>query len=297
MATAVASTQSTTASVPSITATHPSGLAAGDMLIASISCVTGGANDHDYTTPSGWTVIEDVNSGSNNNVVHKIYGKIAEASDVSAGSTTFTATGTTGEMDNAIALMARVTGTNGFTSVAANIVSSSSLNASPSSSHSFTGVTTQSVETVLLLCTASEITDGDINFSGYSVVNNNPTWTEELDVYNEPSGVANNAAMASALYAYKQATGNASVSFDTNGGSIASALIAVTENINATVTPSTLALAATLNTPTMSAGVSFEPTTLALAPTLNTPTPKATTGTAWTNKTKPSTTWTNQDKV
>lgn len=285
MATTLATKQATASGTPNVTATHPTSLAVGDMMIASVSCVTSGGNSHTYATPTGWTNIGTPNSGANNNTVMYMFAKIAEASDVSAGSTTFTATGATGEMDNAIAIIARVTGTNGFSSVAANVVYAGGLtNDYPT--HTFTGLTTLSTETLLLLFSASEITDGDINFSGYSIANNNPTWTEQEDVYNEPDGIANNAALATASYPYQQATGNASVTVDTDGGSIASALIAVTENINVTVTPTTLALAPAFNAVTMSAGTNVTPTTLTQAPTFNTPTADGGQPTVWTPITK-----------
>lgn len=295
MATAIASVQSTSSSTPDVTATHPSGLAAGDMLIAGISSITGGSNSHSFSTPSGWTKIGTPNDGANNNTVLLLFAKVAEASDVSAGSTAFTATGTTAEMDNTIAILARVTGTNGFTSPAVNVVYSGGVtNDYPT--HTFTGLTSISTETLLLLFSASEITDGDINFSGYAVATDNPTWTEQADVHNEPSGVANNAALASASYPYKQATGNVSVTVDADGGSIASGLVAITENINVTVTPTTLALAATLNAPTMSSGVNFTPNTFTVAPTFNSVSPSGTAPTTFSNKSKNSTTWTNQNK-
>jgi type II secretory pathway pseudopilin PulG len=83
----------------SVTVTAPTGMIAGDLLLAGLSyqgaCMA---------TPSGWTVVRcDTNTSGSNNVTSAIYYKFATAADVTAGSFAFTTGGTSGTVAGIIA--------------------------------------------------------------------------------------------------------------------------------------------------------------------------------------------------
>lgn len=269
------------------TVTKPTGLAVGDLMIAFIASLTGGAGGETHSGPSGWTKIE--NQVPTNGAVITVWAVVATSTQTAASDFSWTSAGTNSDTSGSIL---RFTSTNGFNSVASNIVSNSNT------ALTTTGVTTLSTSTILVLCGADEDGTSTATFSSYSVANNDPTWTERADFPNDTSGSRINVGIATAPYALQQATGSSSITSSLGTSDVSSALIAITENINVTVTTTTLALTLpNFNVPTMSAGVSFAPTTLELVSTLNAPTALGTAQTQWTNPDKPSTIWTNTDKL
>lgn len=283
MSTAVASKSTASSTTGSVTVTKPTGLAVGDIMLAFASAITGGADaGNAFTPPAGWTQLLALGGASNNSLLY-VFAIKATATEVAAPDFTFTGGGT---MDNAIGHIFRITGTNGFTSLAANVVSAGAVS-TDYPTPSFAGLTTLAVNSLLLMGLASEITDGDIDFTAYSVVTSNPTWTEEYDTYNEPGGIANNAAVASATYAPKGATGNFSVTLDADGGSVAGALIAITENINVSVSPAVIGLQANVQAPSVTGGAVASPAVIGLQANVQAPS-VAIAASKWQNDTKPS---------
>lgn len=269
--------------------TKPSGLAAGEMMVAF--CYR---DIDDFTTPSGWTKLGTVLSGSGTDRL-TVFAKVADSSDAAASNFSFTPSGTSGA-DTSVVLV-RVTYTAaGFTSPAVNIVSSIVTDDSTGGENfiSGSGVTPLRANSLLLM-SAGTLESVNIDFSAYAVANNNPSWTEITDKTPSSTEMVYGAAYGS--YAAATATGSYSMTVNTNGEYVM-ALVSITENQSVTVTPSTLALTSpSFNTPTISAGVSITPTTLALtSPSFNTPTASATAPTQWTNESENSSSWTNENK-
>jgi type II secretory pathway pseudopilin PulG len=83
----------------SVTVTAPSGLTAGDLLLAGLSY-----QGSCMSTPSGWILVRcDTNTSGSNNVTSAVYYKFATAADVTAGSFPFTTGGTSGTVAGVIA--------------------------------------------------------------------------------------------------------------------------------------------------------------------------------------------------
>jgi hypothetical protein len=290
MSTTLASKATASSSDGNVTVTKPSGLSVGDLMIAGVSAQTSSDAANDWNTPTNWTELVGLGAGSNEPLM-SVFAKIADSSDVAASNFAFTSAGTT---DNAIGTLFRITGTNGFASIAINIRSSGATNGSPTTTPSISGVTTIADNSLLLIITSAEKTDGDIDYSAYAVANSNPTWTEEYDINNEPSGIANNMAVASAQYATAGATGNVTVTTN-ESTQHALALIAITENINATTSPAVISVATSVQAPTVTGGAAVSPAVISVATSVIDPT-VTTPADTWSKQSKNSTTWTTQDK-
>lgn len=156
-----------TAAGTTITVNKPASVASGDLLVAVL--VVGDATAS-YTGLDGFTsIIETVGTG----VVTRICARIATGSE--AGSFTFTSNAN-GSGDNKLAVVARFTG-NRQTATTAISVSSGSANASSATVTAST-VTPPDPDNLALFVVSAA---GAVTSSGYSIANNNPTWTEIVD--------------------------------------------------------------------------------------------------------------------
>lgn len=243
MATAVATKSSASGSAGDVTVTKPTSLAVGDMMIAFICSSTGGAGGEAHAGPSGWTKIAE--SVATNGSVLTVWAIIATSTETAATDFSWTSAGTN---DTTVGAIFRITGTNGFLSVSDNVV------ATAAAALATGGVTTKTTSTLLLLAGCDEATGGaDADFTAYSVANNDPSWAEEYDIGNG-GGLRANMGIASAAYPYTQATGSSSVTSDLGTSDVASALVAVTESINASASPAVLQLTAAPQAPTATGG-------------------------------------------
>lgn len=289
MATVIASKQSGTGTGGGVTVTKPTGLVEGDFLIAFIASATGGTSNPAHSGPSGWTSIQS--RTPNNGTVYSAWAVKATSTQTAATDFSWTSGGDNAETAGAIL---RITGDNGFDSVATNIVSASAT--ASGTSLSGTGVTTKAINSLILISGGAETISGlGIDFSDYAVVNNNPTWTIEYDIDTGGGGIRGHLGVAQATYTPKQATGNFSFSVSSTTD-LSGAIVAITENINATGTHTHLAASPTLRKATASAGTTGTHAHLAVSPTLNKPTAEGTSPTSWTNENKNNSTWTNQNK-
>jgi len=280
MATAIASSDSATSAGTTVTITKPSGLAVGDIMVAFCSCIIAGASTTTWTDPSGWTELAVVSVSNDASI--GVFAIVATSTETAASNFAFQADG--GDADNVAGAIFRVTGTNGFTSLAANVTTTSG-SSTGTSSPSVTGLTTQNADGVLLIQGwAVELVDGDMAIGSYAVVNNDPTWTEEYDIYNEPSGIANNLGIASATYTLQQATGNFSCSGD-QSSDWAGAMVSVTEDIDVTVSPAVITATGTVQAPTVTGTAVASPAVITATAAVQAPTI-----TAGTSK------WINTDK-
>lgn len=226
-----------------LTIGKPTGLAAGDLMIAAIMNME---DNTDYTL-SGWTLLDEDEAPASHNM--SLLWKIATAGDVAASDFTFD--NSSGGNHDQCGFIMRITGS-GFTGAANIKLSGITSVAAPNVS--FTGVTPLGTNSLLILGAGFDATSSR-TASGYAVVNSNPTWTERADV---PHSGDNDGGIcvATAIYAPNTPTGNAS--FTVSGdGSAYCFLISVQENTSAAVSGATgtLTLSGNVGTVTAAAAV------------------------------------------
>lgn len=271
----------TTNSTSSQAVTKPTGLAAGDLLIAFC---TDEVNTDFWNTPAGWTrVATATGSGSNSRTV--VFAKVADSTDAAAVSFSFTLSSAT----RVLVLLYRITGT--FTS-ASNIYVISALATTDAGSNIERGATgiTPSVASSLLIMhlyvTTSGTTPTTNNWSAYAIQTSDPgSWNETLDNVLGTTGI--NSSVASAYVTRTQVTDTgyfqATSVVPMSANFIQGVLLAVADSQNGSVSPAVIALSETAYTPGAGGGVSpaVIPTTVtAYDPTASSATAK------WQNTTK-----------
>lgn len=214
-----------------LTITKPTGLAVGDVLVASIFGTGGG----DVSTPSGWTSIITVNTDYD--VARaRCFIKTADSSDVAASNFAFSNSFGT----RCFGFLSRLSG------VAYDQITTYNRSDSSTSSVSYTGVTPTYADSLYMIVSAFT-TGGTTSpyFSGYAMATNNPTWTEQAEYDN---GGGNAASIASAVRSSSSATGDISLSISGLNGSsdVYSYLIVFLPAINASSTPATIDLVSTI---------------------------------------------------
>lgn len=233
-----------------LTITKPTGLAVGDFMIAGLF-VNGSNADFDLT---GWTSLIDSSQASNYGL--NVLWKIADSADVAATNFSFQESANAG--DGMAGFIVRITGS--FTD-ADNLIASAAINNSAISSHTFTpGITPNVVNTLLLM--GSGIT-GTETQSAYAVANNNPTWTERVDVSINTTSDAG-ISLATASLSAIGATGDFSLTLSSSRQAIGF-LIAVTENTSVNGNHPILAMSSDLLGGTISVGTTANHALLAMS--------------------------------
>ena len=274
-----------------VTITKPASLAEGDLMIAFITSQTDGTSDGDraHTGPSGWTKLQGI--VPNNGTILTVWGVVATSAQTAATNFSWASEA---KNNNTTGIIYRITGALAFGSLAIN-VDSASGHSYDYPTASFGGLTTEYDNALLLMCGAEEA-DGDVTFSNYTVANSNPTWTQQDNLYYEPSGVAINMAVASATYPTAGATGNFSITRNRDGGDISGALVAIYESQDSTFNADPLVINATLPNPTYTADANFTADPLVVTSTMPAETHSQTDPT-WSNTDKSSApSWVNKDK-
>ena len=292
MALSLASKASGNGKYGDVTITKPSSLAEGDLMIAFIASATAGDSDSDkaHTGPSGWTKLQGI--VPNNGTILTVWGVVATSAQTAATNFSWASSATN---SNTTGIIYRITGALAFGSLAIN-VDSASGHSYDYPTASFGGLTTEYDNALLLMCGAEEAAGGNVNFSNYVVANSNPTWTQQDDLYYEPSGVAINLAVASATYPTAGATGNFSITMSRDGGDISGALVAIYESQDSTFNADPLVINATLPNPTYTADANFTADPLVVTSTMPAETHSQTDHT-WSNTDKSSApSWVNKEK-
>jgi len=238
-----------------------------------------------FTAPVVWTICFTDDEGSNFGV--RVFWKIATAGDVAASNFSFSIATTSG--DGMVGWIARVTGSS-FAGVA-NFVSTSESHNSAFTTHTFTpGLTPPSNDALYLM---GSFVRGLTTQSGYAITNNNPTWTEQVDV-NVNTTRDGSLSLATATATSASSTGDYNL---TLGSSLEAVgfLIAIEESTSVTVSPSVLTGTFSVQAPTITGGANVSPAVISAtftvqAPTITFPVPD------FTNATKHSTTFNNLDK-
>ena len=278
MAYIVSSESETYAVTTSVTVTKPTGLAVGDLMVAQCSCIANTPTS--FTPPTGWTTLSTVTAGE---ARQQIFYKIADSSDVAASDFSFTGTS---EL--------RAVGIYAIRDVSINsTITQTNNNISSSGTLTMSTQTPLREDCVLLLLVSGgeEATAGNYNMASPAIVTDNPTWTEDWELVDVSAGHSGTIYAASAERTEDTATGNATVEL-TGGGAGTYAIghfIVINDKLAVSHATDSIEIASTVpfiipNKP-YSVGIVNTPTiTTSELPT------------AWTNETKHSASWTNQDK-
>lgn len=271
----------------SVTVTKPTGLAAGDLMVAFVTVLNlTSAPD----TPSGWTAVTNVTTSGR---YVQLFAKVADSSDAAASNFTFTHGTGSAELH---VLLYRVTGT--FTSAANIYATAAAVAGSEPSSNVFrytNGITPNTASSLLILFATQDVGENDGTSDGYTLQTSNPTWTERLDTTPNAADNTKHVASATATRTEVTATGYFEITYSVGGGfdmgtaAGGGILIAITDTANGTHNATVITAAATINDPAASGGAQISPAVVTAAATINAPTATGGTNDAlWKNQDKPS---------
>lgn len=205
-AVAFQSANNTSGSGASIAITKPTGLAAGDLMVAYIVAMTD-AGDGGSNPPAGWST----KTSRTNTFGHDyIFWKIADSGDAAATNFTFTQTGSSAK--SILGVLSRITGTD-QTAPLDQTNSNSNVGGSTLSPGA---ITPSSANTVVMLFAGGWNGGGARTYSGYAFTNNNPTWTEDVDAAG-PAFAGASPSFAQAHGSYSPATTIGSASITASG--------------------------------------------------------------------------------
>lgn len=178
--------------------TKPVGLSVGDLMVAWISYDSGTT-----TSPAGWTT-QLQKSSTGGNIAGRLDWVIATTTEVAA--TNFTWTGSAQQGGSIL----RITGNDPVTPIQTTGFDTTVIATSTPSFNS--SVTPTNPNSLILFGTgAFNAVAGVATSSGYAVVTDNPTWTEQQDNNLNGGGIFYQGSFASALRVQTTATGNASL--------------------------------------------------------------------------------------
>lgn len=252
--------QSSATSAPSgdstsLTITAPSGIAEGDLLVASINAQGGSA------TSTGWTEIDQAGR------LTTLY-KVAVSADESA--TDYTFSFSNGSRSGGIV---RISGQH------TSPISTSSINEWGAGTSATTGTITPAPNSLLLFVVSN---DDDKTISGYTITTSDPSWTEAFDVQGASSNSSIALAYATRPEATATGTGTATASASTSGEA---SLIAVAIPPNVTVSPSVLTATASIVAPAITGTANVSPAVITATASIQAPTID-TSASKWSNTSK-----------
>jgi len=263
---------------------HPSGLTAGDLMIAIVGA-TPEEFIPDISAPAGWTIVE-TNQGPHFTVAYKE----ADASDVSVGSSTFE----TGGFDEGGGVIYRITGTPASSffdsgkALGAGNEASSSISFSPS-------IEAVGVDSHVFIVAYTNDSTSSGAISNYSLTGGaSPTFTERVEDANSFS----DRVLSIADGAYTSATDISAVSYDqVNGVNIdaqrAFCLIIYGQS-DGNGSSTLLSVSPTFFSNTASVDTNGNSTLHSVSPTFGTSTGKGIVATNWQAENKPTTNWDNE---
>ncbi len=275
---------SVTLNQTSITIAKPTGLAAGDLMVAFLA-ILDAASTIDVT--SGWTDsgVGELNGSSLGTTFRgRVLYKVADSSDAAASNFTFTLTG--GNTDFVGGSIHRISGQNANQPIDVKVGFFTTDSATPSLA---TGLTPSYANELYLFCTAWT---GGTGISSQAIATDNPTWTEDFDTVSTLG-----LAVAHATRSATTALGNASFTIDGGTGNSDSIffMIVVRDIVSVTVSPSVLNSTGTLLAPTITGGATVSPSVINATGAVLTPIHNDQAD--WSAQDKSDTaTWTNQSK-
>lgn len=226
----------------SLSITHPSGLSAGDLMVAGVAAsTTSGTNT---SSDDGFTLVQYSEFTDSTDFDLGVWVKEATSSDVTRGSSSWSDIGSNAEsagfvmrLSNAAATGNRVEdgGSDNTDGAGTKTVSS--------------GITPVVADSFMVIIAAGAICDSADN---YAIATDNPTWTERADV-NTTTDSAAQISVATASRSETSSTGN--VTFDVAGASVEGAngvIVSFAEKQNVTVNAGVLSATSSLQSTTES---------------------------------------------
>lgn len=277
----VESKSSNTSTTTSVVVTAPTGITAGDVLVAHV--ISTGTSVAGISAPAGWTAQQE-NGGGTRRV--GLYTKIAVTADESATDYTFS-------MSGATAMNAHITRVSGAAS-GSEITASDQATDTSTASPSFTVSATPAVaETLVFFSIGAYDTAGEATTSAYA---STPTltWTEQYDASINSGSIDPSLAIATAATSGTTEITALSATLSTLKSVSVGMVLLVRPPINATGSNTLLEVSPTFFSQTGSSGTVGSNTLLETSPTFFSQSGKSTSPTQWTNEAKPSTTWTNE---
>lgn len=256
-----------------VTITKPSGLTAGDYMVAIIGTSTNATAE----AISEWTFLGDQQNGVDARLL--VYGKTASSADAAATDFTFTPhTGNGGSNDGKGGCLIAISGTAPVTD--SSLIDFGTANADAST---YSGGITPPVASILVMAAWGQ-NGSATTVSAYAVATDDPTWTERMDD-TEPSGTSDYVlGVATAPRTAVTATGDFSLTFSASAQS-AGVLLAIIESTNVTVSPAVVTAIATIPAPAVTAGATVSPAVITATASVQAPT-----------VTTPASKWVNPDK-
>lgn len=273
MAIAIQTTSTGETNGASLVITKPTGVVNGDLMIAVIGAV--GAVT---SAPSGWTLVA---SETTTNKLY-IYRKAAssEGTDYTWGF----------DNDGADGVIMRIDGHNSASPIGTIGTFNSQAN---TTSPTFTTGITPSTGDSLILMLGVYNEGGGGSVSTFSIVTSNPSWTARI---NTQMADGKGLFCASAVRPQATATGNFSVTSDLSANTDwYGALISLPPNPDVTVSPAVITASATVLSTVVVGGAVVSPAVINITANIQAPTP-ATPTPDWSNQTKHSSSWTDQNK-
>lgn len=271
----------------SVTITKPSGLTAGDYMVAII----GTSSNTSVQDVSGWTTLGSQLNGADTRLT--VYGKTADSSDASATDFTFAVhSGNGGANDGMGGCLIAISGTQPVTTT--SFIDFGTSNGA-SATHTYTGGITPTVADSILIMGTWGQGSASRTISNYAIATDNPTWTERMD---DTEAVGTNdyvIGVATAPRSQTTATGDFSLDYSSTGDDSSGVLLAVLEAQSVTVSPTVITTTASVQAPTVTGGATVTPTVITMQGTVQAPA-VATADPEWVNTDKNTASWFNTDK-
>lgn len=271
--------------------TKPTGLAAGDLMVAIVSDRGSNFESGEPSTPSGWTAI--VSETSDAAVGIAVFAKVADAGDAAAANFTFSHSNGSAPV---AAAMYRITGT--FTSAVNVYRSVANIGTEPSADvfRFANGITPDVASTLLIMgVTGYSSSNGfdDSNATAYALEISNPTWTERHDFAFAGAPTAHRLSTATATRTEVTATGYFQITYTAAGSetpnNAVGVLLGITDTANGSHSATVIVATATINAPSATGTAQASPSVITAAATINAPTATGGTNDAlWKNTDKPS---------
>lgn len=272
-----------------VTIGKPSGLAAGDYMVAFVSSYLTDAATPTITPPSLWTLIQSeviTIDAPNGKIAFNLYEKFADAGDVSGSGFTFTSNASITGVQGAIARFTTVD-----TVLAVNASADGGASSTSTGSVSISGITPAVQSLLLMFVGSGNASSATVpTTSAYAMATSNPSWTEAYDTGTAMNGNGISMAMAYGSRPETTATGNASASFNVTVEGTYACILALSPEVQR---PASLTATATLPEPIIPTVLD---TVLSVASTVLAPIISIIAPT-WSNTSKSATaSWTNTDK-
>ena len=284
MAVTLESVQSASVADSNLVITKPADLAVGDLMIAGIGFSDDSSGSPTnisslITAPSGWSLDKDEDQETGEAFL--VYTKEADSDDVLATNFTWTFTGGDSSY-HMVGIIARISEFGLYAGSASN------YNSNTSTTVTATGFTPSRENTLFLGFLLNISSSGLISNSSVALATDNPTWVTEETVQYSDSSRASTMTLYSATRSEDTGTGTIT---GTTAISVPFKFLAVyslSTKTNGTISPTTYANVYTKFPYKASAELNV---------TIEDPTPEiGNAPTSWTNETKHSASWTNQDK-